>query len=189
MGRIVISEFVSIDGVMEAPGGEPGYRHTGWVERFQDEEQVQYKFEEVQSSSALLIGRVTYESFAGAWPNYQGEFADRMNAMPKYVASTTLTDPAWNNTRVLQGPLADAVGALKREVEGDILVNGSRRLARSLREHGLVDEYRLMVFPIVLGSGDRLFAATSEAEELELAGSRAFGNGVVELTYRVRTAG
>ena len=110
MGKIVVSEFVSLDGVVEAPGGEPNYRHTGWVARFQDEAQIDWKMREVMAHEALLIGRVTYESFAGAWPHFDGPFADKMNAMPKYVASTTLKNPAWNNTHVLQGDAMAAVG-------------------------------------------------------------------------------
>jgi dihydrofolate reductase len=185
MGRIVVSEFVSLDSVVEAPGGEPNYRHTGWVARFQDEAQIEWKMKEVMASEALLIGRVTYESFAGAWPNYKGPFADRMNAMPKYVASTTLRDPAWNNTRVLQGDAMAAVARLKAELRGDILMHGSITLANALKRHGLVDEYRLMVFPIILGSGRRMFDETEEATTLELIGAASLRNGVAVLTYRV----
>jgi dihydrofolate reductase len=188
MGKIVVSEFVSLDGVMEAPGGEPGYRHTGWVAKFQSPEQIQLKMEEVFAHEALLIGRTTYESFAGAWPNYTGPFADRMNAMPKYVASTTLKDPAWNNAHVLQGDAMAAVSKLKRRLSGDILVNGSRTLVNALKAHDLVDEYRLMVFPIILCSGMRLFEENPDVTTLELAGTRPLKNGAVELTYRVARA-
>lgn len=185
MGRIVVSEFVSLDGVVEAPGGEPNYRHTGWVARFQDAAQVAWKMREVMAHEALLIGRVTYESFAGAWPNYTGAFADQMNAMPKYVASTTLQNPAWNNTQVLKGDAMAAVARLKRELQGDILVHGSITLANALKTHDLVDEYRLMVFPIILGSGRRMFDETEDATTLELAGTEALQSGTAVLTYRV----
>ena len=185
MGKVVVSEFVSLDGVMEAPGGEPGYRHTGWVAKFQSPEQIQLKMEEVFAHEALLIGRTTYESFAGAWPNYKGPFADKMNAMPKYVASTTLKDPAWNNTQVLSGDAMAAVSKLKKELRGDILVNGSRTLVNALKAHDLVDEYRLMVFPIILCSGMRLFEETPDATTLNLVETRSLRNGAVELTYRV----
>lgn len=188
MGKLVVSEFVSLDGVMEAPGGEPGHPHTGWVLRFQDEAQVQYKFEEVLAHEALLLGRVTYESFAGAWPAYKGEFADRMNEMPKFVASTTLTSLAWNNASLLEGDVPAAVAALKATLPGDILLNGSRTLAISLHEHGLVDEYRLMVFPIVLGSGAKLFADSPDAVQMSLTGVQQFAGGVVELRYRPERA-
>jgi dihydrofolate reductase len=185
MGKIVVSEFVSLDGVVEAPGGEPNYRHTGWVARFQDEAQIEWKMREVMAHEALLIGRVTYESFAGAWPNFEGPFADKMNAMLKYVASTTLKDPAWNNTHVLRGDAMAAVAKLKKELRGDILVHGSFTLANALKKHELVDEYRLMIFPIILGSGRRMFDETEDATTLELVGTESLKNGTAVLTYRV----
>ena len=185
MGKIVVSEFVSLDGVVEAPGGEPNYRHTGWVARFQDAAQIDWKMREVMAHEALLIGRITYESFAGAWPNFTGPFADKMNAMTKYVASTTLKNPAWNNTHVLQGDAMAAVAKLKTEVRGDILVHGSITLANALKKRGLVDEYRLMVFPIILGSGRRVFDETEDATTLELVATKQLANGTAELTYRV----
>lgn len=185
MGRIVVSEFVSIDGVMEAPGGEPGYRHTGWVARFPDLGQFAYKLEETLAAAALLLGRTTYESFAGAWPQQDGPFADKMNAMPKYLVSSTLANPAWHNTTVLRGEMGEVAGSvarLKAEVRGDLLVAGSRTLVTALRRHDLVDEYRLMVFPIVLGSGMRLFDDIEVATELDLVAARSFGS-VALLTY------
>ncbi len=188
MGKLVVSEFASLDGVVEAPGGEPGYRHTGWVAKFQDQAQIDWKMREVTAHEALLIGRITYESFAGAWPNFKGPFADTMNAMPKYVASTTLKDPAWNNTHVLQGDAMAAVDRLKKELRGDILVHGSRTLVNALKAHDLIDEYRLMVFPIILGSGMRLFEETPDATVLQLAGTEALKNGVAVLTYRMARA-
>ena len=184
MGQIVVSEFVSLDGVVEAPGGEPGYRHTGWVARFQDEEQIQWKFREVLAHEALLLGRITYGSFAGAWPSFKGAFADKMNSMPKYVASTTLERVDWNNAHLLQGDAMAATARLKRELRGDILVHGSRTLANALRKHDLVDEYRLMIFPIILGSGVRLFEETPDATTFRLIGTESLKNGVAVLTYR-----
>ncbi len=187
MGRLVVSEFLSLDGVFEAPGGEPGHRHTGWVTRFPDQGQRDYKFAEAMDHEALLLGRVTWESFAGAWPDREpdlGEFAVRMNAMPKYVVSSTLRDPSWNNTHVLEGDPIEAVRRLKQEVEGDLLVAGSGTLVRALHAAGLVDEYRLMVFPVVLGSGRRLFGETDDLATLELAGVALLDSGTVILTYR-----
>jgi dihydrofolate reductase len=183
MAKIVVSEFVSLDGVMEAPGGEPGYRHAGWVMKFPDAQQFQYKFDEVLAHQAMLLGRKTYEGFASAWPSRPGEFADKMNNMPKYVASTTLNNAAWSNSTVLQGDVAQAVSKLKQELHGDILVAGSRTLVNTLKQHDLIDEYRLMVFPIVLGSGMRLFDESTDATTLKLVDTRSFGNGVVVLTY------
>jgi dihydrofolate reductase len=185
MGRIVVSEFVSVDGVMEAPGGEPGYAHSGWVLRFQVPAQVEYKLEEVLAAEALLIGRRTYDSFAGAWRQREGEFADRMNAIPKYVASTTLTDPEWSNTTVLDDDVTEAVAKLKAGLRSDILVAGSRSLVNTLAHHDLIDEYRLMVFPIVLGSGMRLFDETPDATTLDLVDTRPLESGTVILTYHV----
>ncbi len=197
MGSVVVSEFVSLDGVMEAPGGEPGYRHSGWVVPYGDEAQIELKLAEVLAHEALLIGRRTYESFASAWPQRNedwtlGEasvprrFGERMNAMPKYVASTTLKEPAWQNTTVLQGDAMRAVDRLKHELAGDLLVTGSRSLAQALRQHDLVDEYRLMVFPILLGSGQRLFEDTEDATRLQLVEALPLPNGAVALTYRVQ---
>ena len=189
MGRIVVSEFVSLDGVMQAPGGESDYRHTGWVMKFPDPAQYQYKLDETMAHEAQLLGRRTYEGFAEAWPARDGEFANRMNAMPKYVVSTTLQHAAWNNTTVLKGDVAETIGKLKREIRGDILVPGSRTLVNTLKQHDLVDEYRLMVFPIVLGSGMRLFDEAIDATTLTLTDLQRFESGTVVLTYRPARAG
>jgi len=184
MGQIVVSEFVSLDGVIEAPGGEPGYKHAGWVAKFHgDAGQFKYKLDEVLSHDALLLGRKTYEGFAGAWPSRDGAFADKMNAMPKFVASTTLTKADWSNSTVLKGDAMAAVAKLKQDFDGKILVAGSRTLVAALRQHDLIDEYRLMVFPVVLGSGMRLFGDTPDATTLKLVDTQAFGNGAVVLTY------
>jgi dihydrofolate reductase len=184
MSRIVVSEFVSVDGVTEAPGGEPGYRHTNWVgERF-DDAWLQFKVEEVLAHEALLIGRVTYESFAEVWPEREGPIADKFNAMPKYVASTTLKAAHWNNTTIIQGDALEAAAALKRQVSGDILVHGSRTLVNGLKARGLVDEYRLMIFPVVLGSGKRLFDEVEDSLSLKLVSAQPFPNGVLMVTYQ-----
>jgi dihydrofolate reductase len=182
--KLILSEFVTLDGVVEAPGGEPGHPHTGWVFDYHTPDQIQYKFEEVREAGSLLIGRVTYESFAGAWPTYTGEFADRMNTMPKHVVSATLRDPEWTNTSVIAGDVVAEIARLKAGDGGPILVAGSITLAHTLIEHGLVDEYRLLVFPVILGSGRRLFPETPHKTVLRLTGTRAFDAGQVEYTYR-----
>ncbi len=188
MGRIVVTEFVSLDGVMEAPGGEPGYAHTGWVGLFEDTGQFGYKLEEILAAEVHLLGRVTYESFAGAWPERDDEagFAAKMNAMPKYVVSTTLDALKWTNSTLLRGDLTEAVSGLKERVGGEILVAGSRTLVHSLMERDLVDELRLMVFPVILGSGRRLFPTTTGMTILALEDVRTFDSGVVLQTYRPR---
>src|SRR5437868_5388910 len=177
MGRIVVTEFVSLDGVVEAPGGGEDYRHAGWTfEIDRGDEGDKYKLDETLASEALLLGRVTYEGFAKAWPSMEGEFADKFNTMPKYVVSSTLRDPEWTNTTVLNGDPAEEVGKLRREREGDIVVHGSARLVQGLVEHDLVDELRLMVFPVVLGSGKRLFGETDDKKALRLIDSKVVGD-------------
>ncbi len=184
MGRIVVTEFVSLDGVMEAPGGGEGFRHDGWsFEIDRGAEGDAFKMEETRDSAALLLGRRTYEGFAKAWPSMQGEFADKFNSMPKYVVSSTLTDPEWTNTTVLEGDVAESVPALKDRVDGDIVVHGSAQLAQALVEQDLVDELRLMVFPVVLGTGKRLFGEASDKKPLRLARSTTVGDGVAILVY------
>jgi dihydrofolate reductase len=181
--KLIVSEFVTLDGVMEAPGGEPGHPHTGWVFDFLGPEQEQYKLEETLEAEALLIGRVTYEGFAEAWPKRSGQFADKMNAMPKFVVSTTLEEPDWNNSTVLDGDVPAEVSKLKQGDGGPIVVAGSRTLVHTLIEADLVDEYRLMVFPVVLGSGRRLFPERSDKLMLKLTDSRTFETGVQVHTY------
>jgi dihydrofolate reductase len=183
MSKLIVSEFVTLDGVMEAPGGEPSHPHSGWVFDFMSPEQEKYKLDEVMEAESLLLGRVTYEGFAAAWPGRSGEFADKMNSMPKYVASTTLENPEWDNTTVIGGDVAERIGALKGEDGGPILAAGSCTLVHTLLERGLVDEWRLMVFPVVLGSGKRVFPETPDKTVLKLAGTQAFDSGVVVLTY------
>jgi dihydrofolate reductase len=184
MGRIVVTEFVSLDGVMEDPGGAENFEHGGWsFEIGRGEEGDKFKLDETLEAEALLLGRVTYQGFAKAWPSMSGEFADRFNSMPKYVVSSTLEKAEWNNSTLLEGDAVEAVSKLKRELDGDIVVHGSARLAQMLLDHDLVDELRLMVYPVVLGSGKRLFGATSEKKRLRLVDSRTVGEGVAILVY------
>ena len=186
MRKLIVSEFVTLDGVMEAPGGEPTHPHSGWVFDFMSEEQQQYKLQETLEAEALLLGRVTYEGFAAAWPERDGEFADKMNSMPKYVASTTLSGAGleWSNSQVIEGDVVAGVRRLKEEVGGPILVAGSQTLVHTLIGAGLVDELRLMVFPVLLGSGKRVFPSDSpDKTALKLADSQTFESGVVVLTY------
>ena len=186
MGRIVVTEFVSLDGVMEDPGGAEGYEHGGWsFQVSRGDEGDKFKLDELVDAEAQLLGRLTYEGFAKAWPSITDEagFAEKMNTMPKYVVSSTLTDPEWQNTTVLSGDVAEEVSKLKQEVDGNILVAGSAQLVQALLEHDLVDELRLMVYPVVLGSGKGLFGATSTKKDLRLADSKVVGEGVQILVY------
>jgi dihydrofolate reductase len=186
MRRIVVTEFVSLDGVMEDPGGAEGFAHGGWTFRFPDPEGMRFKLEEVRAHDALLLGRVTYEGFAAAWPSVTDEagFADQMNGMRKYVVSTTLSTLDWNNSTLISENVAHEVERLKREPGGDILVCGSRTLVHTLLVAGLIDEYRLMMFPIVLGSGKRLFSEHHAALPLVLTASRVLDSGTLILTYQ-----
>lgn len=185
MGRIVITEFVSLDGVMEAPGGGENYEYAGWTfEIARGEEGDKFKLDEAFDSQALLLGRVTYEGFAAAWPSMEGSFADKFNGMPKYVVSSTLDDPKWNNSTVLKGDVVEECAKLRENVAGDLVVHGSARLAQALIENDLVDELRLMVFPVILGKGKRLLDAMSTKKRLRLADSKIVGDGVAILIYR-----
>jgi dihydrofolate reductase len=184
MGRIVVTEFISLDGVIEAPGGDEDFKHAGWtfdIER--GDEGNQFKLDETMSSAALLLGRRTYEGFAAAWPERDGEFADKFNTMPKYVVSSTLRDPAWTNTTVLDGDLVDEVTRLTKEQDGDIVVHGSAQLVQALVENDLVDEFHLMVFPVLLGAGKRLFGETTDKKRLQLSSSTVVGDGVAMQVY------
>jgi dihydrofolate reductase len=184
MGKIVVTEFVSLDGVVEDPGGAENFRHGGWsFEISRGEEGDKFKLDEALSADALLLGRVTFEGFADAWPSREGEFADKFNTMPKYVVSSTLEEPGWSNSTVLKGDLAEEVAKLKEAHDGDVVVHGSPQLAQALLEHDLVDELRLMVFPVVLGTGKRLFGDTSDKKRLRLVDSKTVGDGVAILTY------
>lgn len=184
MGRIIVTEFVTLDGVMEAPGGGEDFEYGGWsFDTDRGEEGNRFKMEETDSSAALLLGRVTYEGFAAAWPTRTGEFADKFNNMPKYVVSSTLQQADWNNTVILSGDVVEEVSRLKQEVDGQIVVHGSARLAQTLLDHDLVDELRLMVFPVVLGKGQRLLAGINSKKALRLTDSRTVGDGVAILIY------
>jgi dihydrofolate reductase len=185
MSKLIVSEFVTLDGVMEAPGGEPTHPHSGWVFDFMSREQEQYKLDEVLEAESLLLGRVTYEGFSAAWPERGGEFADKMNSMPKYVVSSTLSDPLeWSNSTLIHGDVSGEVAKLKQQDGGPILVAGSQTLVHSLIENDLVDEYRLMVFPVLLGGGKRLFPESPEKRSLKLVDTKPFDSGVVVDTYR-----
>ena len=185
MGQIVVTEFVSLDGVMEDPGGAEAFKHGGWVFEFdRGAEGDQFKFDELVEAEAQLLGRVTYEGFAAAWPGREGDFADRINGMPKYVVSSTLDNAEWNNTTVLGGDVVEEVSKLKQDIDGVILTAGSAQLVETLIEHGLVDELRLMVFPVIVGSGKRLFGDTTDKHRLKLTDSKIVGDGVAILTYR-----
>jgi dihydrofolate reductase len=185
VGRIVVTEFVSMDGVMEDPGGSENFEHGGWsFEIDRGAEGDRFKLDETLQSQALLLGRVTYEGFAASWPSRDGEFADKFNTMPKYVISSTLEEPEWNNSTVLKGDVVEEVSKLRREQDGDIVVHGSAQLVQTLVEHDLVDEMRLMVFPVVLGTGKRLFGDTSDKKRLQLADSKSVGDGVAILIYQ-----
>src|SRR5918994_6876244 len=184
MGRIVVTEFVSLDGVMEDPGGAEGFEYGGWsFEISRGEEGDRFKLEETMAPEALLLGRRTYEGFAAAWPSREGEFADKFNSMPKYVVSSTLEEPTWENTTVLRGELADEIAAVKAAHGGDVVVHGSATLVQALLDADLVDELRLMVFPLVLGAGKRLFGPTGDTKALTLASTRAVGDGVTINVY------
>ncbi len=184
MGRIVVTEFVSLDGVMEDPGGSEDFKHGAWTfEIERGEEGDKFKLDETVNAEALLLGRRTYEGFAAAWPSREGEFADKFNTMPKYVVSSTLENPEWNNSTVLKGDVPEEVAKLKEEQDGDIVVHGSAQLVQTLVEHDLVDEVRLMVFPVVLGSGKRLFGETRDKKALRLTDSKTVGDGVAILIY------
>ena len=170
-----------------APGGGESFEHGGWsFEISRGEEGDKFKVDETMSSEALLLGRVTYEGFAAAWPSRRDDagFADKFNSMPKYVVSSTLESPEWNNTTVLKGGLAQEVAKLKQDLDGDIVVHGSPQLVQGLIENDLVDEYRLMVFPVVLGSGKRLFGQTTDKKSLRLVDSKMVGDGVAILVYQ-----
>ena len=187
MGRIVVTEFISLDGVIEAPGGGEDYKHAGWTFEFdRGEEGDAFKLDEVLEADAQLLGRRTYEGFAAAWPNYSDEvgFANKMNSMPKYVVSKTLESADWNNSTILSGDLVEDVTKLKNEVDGVILVAGSAQLVQGLIAHDLVDELRLMVFPILLGEGKRLWGEMSEKKPFKLADTKTVGEGIAILIFR-----
>jgi dihydrofolate reductase len=185
MARIVASEFMSLDGVIEDPGGSEDFKYGGWsFEISSGDDGMQFKVDETMGSDAMLLGRTTYEGFAEAWPGREGDFADRFNAMPKYVVSSMLRDPEWTNTTVVGGDLRAAVARVNEAHDGDVVVHGSAQLVRGLIAADLLDELRLMVYPVVLGAGKRLFGATDDKKPLRLAESRVVGDGVTILVYQ-----
>ena len=179
MGKLVVTEFITLDGVIEDPGGSEKTEHGGWAFQFErGDEGDKFKVEELAASDAQLLGRVTYDGFAAAWPSMEettGDFGKKMNAMPKFVVSTTLDNAEWNNTEIIRKDVPDEVARIKQQFEGDILVAGSAQLVQSLLAGGLVDELRLMVFPVVLGAGKRLFAGGADATALKLVETRQTG--------------
>ena len=188
MGKIVISENVSLDGVVQDPTGDEGFRHGGWFGQIGDKDReawAKVEFDEALRTEALLLGRRSDEWFAARWASRSGEWADRLNSLPKYVVSSTLVDPDWNNSTVLKGEAVHEVSKLKQQLDGEIVVYASCQLVRTLMEHDLVDELRLIVFPVVLGAGDRLFGETTYKKPLRLLDSRTIGNGLALLTYEV----
>jgi dihydrofolate reductase len=185
MARIVASENVSLDGVIQDPAGDEGFRHGGWVGLIKDSPELnQLAIDEALGAEALLLGRRSYEWFAARWPSRSGELADRLNSLPKYVVSSTLKDPDWNNSTVLTGDASDEVSKLKQELDGEILVPASFQLLRTLIERDLVDELRLKVFPVVLGDGERLFGETSDKKPLRLVDTQTVADGIAYLTYQ-----
>jgi dihydrofolate reductase len=185
MGKLVVTEFVSIDGVFEDPGGAEDYEYGGWTFEYdRGDDGNQFKLDETMAADALLLGKRTYESFAGAWPDREGEFADKFNTMPKFVVSTTLGEAEWNNTTVLDsGDATTQVRRLKEEFDGEIQVPGSHRLVQELIEADLVDQVNLMVFPVVLGTGKRAFERFQDRRKLRLKDAKVVGEGVLALVY------
>ena len=186
MGRIVVSDNASLDGVIQDPAGDEGFRVGGWVGLIKDSpELAKLALDEALGAEALLLGRRSYEWLAARWPSRTGELADRLNGLPKYVVSSTLKRPAWNNSTVLNGDATTEVSKLKHELGGDIVVPASFQLVRTLLEHDLVDELRLRIFPVVLGAGERLFGETSDKKPLRLVETRTVGGGVGYLAYEL----
>jgi dihydrofolate reductase len=185
MGKIIMSENVSLDGVIEDPAGDEGFRVGGWVGRIADREEVaKATLDEALGAEALLLGRRSYEWLAARWPSRTGALADRLNSLPKYVVSSTLEEPKWNNSTVVKGDVVNEASKLKQELNGDIVVPGSFQLLRTLMEHDLVDELRLKIYPVVLGAGERLFGQTSDKKPMRLINSQTLDDGVAFLTYR-----
>jgi dihydrofolate reductase len=190
MGRIVVSENVTLDGVIQDPAGDEGFSVGGWVGLIKDSPQLnQLALDEARGAEAWLLGRRSYEWFAGRWPARSGELADRLNSLPKYVVSSTLTEPTWNNSTVLRGDAVKEVSKLKQELDGEIVVPASFRLLRTLLEHDLVDELRLKIFPVVLGAGERLFGETGEKKPMRLVDARTLERGIAYLIYEPASIG
>jgi dihydrofolate reductase len=188
MGKIIVSENVSLDGVVQDPTGDEGFRHGGWFTQMGDRNREAFAkvgYDEALGTEALLLGRRSDEWFAARWAGRSGEWADRLNSLPKYVVSSTLAEPRWNNSTVLKGDVVNEVSTLKRELDGEIVVYASCQLVRTLMEHDLVDELRLMVYPVVLGAGERLFGETGNKKSMRLTGTRTVGDGLAYLTYQL----
>jgi dihydrofolate reductase len=188
MGKIIVSENASVDGVIQDPTGEEGFRHGGWFGKVGDEDREEAAavlLEETLGTEAMLLGRRSYEFLAARWPSRTGALADRLNSKPKYVLSSTLQDPVWNNTTVLRGDAVSEVSKLKQELAGDIVVAASFQLVHTLLEHDLTDELRLMIYPVVLGAGERLFGETSDKKPMRLISTRTVGNDLAYLTYEL----
>jgi dihydrofolate reductase len=187
VGKIVVSQFVTVDGVIEDPGGSEGFERGGWAFKYdRGPDGDKFKLDEVMGADALLLGRLTYEGFAAAWPSREGEFADKFNTMPKYAVSSTLSDPEWSNTTVISGDVESEVAKVRSAHDGDVLVNGSAQLVATLASAGLVDEYRLMVFPTVLGAGKRLFGDSGQPASLRLTDSKPAGETLILVYEPVR---
>jgi dihydrofolate reductase len=185
MGKIIMSENVSLDGVVEDPAGDEGFRVGGWVGRITDRQEVaKVTLDEALGTEALLLGRRSYEWLAARWPSRSGELADRLNSLPKYVVSSTLEEPKWNNSTVLNGDVVNEVSKLKQELNGDIVIPGSFQLLRTLMEHDLVDELRLKIYPVVLGAGERLFGEISDKKPMRLINAQTLDDGIAFLTYQ-----
>ena len=185
MGKIVVSENVTLDGVVQDPAGDEGFRYGGWVGLIGNSPQLaKLALDEALAAGAFLLGRRSYEWLAARWPSRSGELADRLNSLPKYVVSATLGEPTWNNTRVLTGNVLKEVSTLKQQTAGDIFIAGSFQLVRTLLEHDLVDELRLRIFPVALGAGERLFGETSDKKPMHLTGTQALEGGIAYLTYQ-----
>jgi dihydrofolate reductase len=185
MGKIVMSENVSLDGVIQDPAGDEGFTRGGWVGLLAGREELaRVALDEALGAEALLLGRRSYEWLASRWPSRSGELADRLNGLPKYVVSSTLEDPDWNNSTVLKGDVVKEISKLREELDGEIVVPGSFQLLRTLIEHDLVDELRMKIFPVVLGAGARLFGETSDKKPMRLIDTQTLGDGIVYLTYK-----
>ena len=188
MGKIVISTNVSLDGVIQDPDGEEGFKLGGWLVEHEGKDLDEWRkvlAAEAMRAEALLLGRRSDEWFGSRWTSRPGEWADRLNSLPKYVVSATLEDPAWTNVTVLKGNVIDEVTRLKQKLDGDIVVYASYQLGRTLIEHDLVDELRLFVFPVLLGAGERLFGETTDKKAIRLVGNQTVGNGLAFLTYEI----
>jgi dihydrofolate reductase len=188
MGKIIVSENVSLDGVVQDPTGEEGFRHGGWFSQIGDKDREAWakaEFDEALGAEALLLGRRSDEYFATRWAGRSGEWADRLNSLPKYVVSSTLAAPRWENSTILKGEVVNEVSKLRQELDGEIVVYASRQLVRTLMEHDLVDGLRLMVYPVVLGAGERLFGETSDKRSMRLLDTRTVGDGLAFLSYEI----